>query len=172
MEIKVNELSIEQLKQFNPTLYEAIRNETDPNEKISELTEQLDAEKAAKEALTTERDNLKKENEDLTKERDELKGKVDVFEAEKALNGKKELVDNLIKEAELPKEIVSDFFKESLCKLDKEEGIKAAIADRKEMADKNKGKVKESGEEFTGHVESKDEITEEDTTTVLEAFKS
>ena len=36
-EININELTAEQIKQFNPTLYEKIRNDVDPNAEIETL---------------------------------------------------------------------------------------------------------------------------------------
>ncbi len=91
--------------------------------------------------LTEERDTLKTEN-------DKLKGKVDVFEAKANMSEKTELVNRLIDEVKLPKEVITDLFKSQLMQVEEakdgdkvitvEEQIKSLLADRKAIAG-NKG---------------------------------
>ena len=170
MELTIDKLTIEQVKQFNPELFKSIQESTDPNEEIKTLKDKLEAETTTNQTLSQDNDNLRKEVEDLKKENGDLKGKNDNYEAEKNLAAKKETVDSLLEEAKLPKEIVTDYFREGLLALD-EEGIKKAIDDRKHIAEATKGKVTESGDEFANTQQKEGAPTEEDKKKVIGAVR-
>jgi len=163
MEIKVNELTADQIKLYNPAVFEAIRKTEDPTEEITSLRDEVEAQKASNKTLSENKDKLQGDVDNLTKERDDLKKENDTFKAEKAMGDKRAMIAEALKKAELPSEVVTDYFKESLEKLD-DEGIEKAIADRKQLVEAKKGEVKNSGDEF-----KKTDITEADKTDVVKA---
>ena len=171
MDIQVNDLTIEQVKQFNPNLFKAIQESKDPDEEIQRLEADLEAQKTTNKELSEANDKLQTENEGLKTENETIKGKNDEFEAKEKMAAKVEMVDRLLKEAELPKEIVTDYFKESLLKLD-EEQVKESIIDRKKVTEAKAGKVVDSGDEFDGGEKEKKEATEADKKSVVDAVRS
>ena len=166
MGMSITELTMEQVREHNPELYEQIRKSVDPEKVISELSDKLAKAEEATQELTTERDDLQGKLEEITTERDELKSKVDAFESAEKLAEKKDMVTRMISEAKMPKELISDHFMEELIHKDGEEEIKAAIEDRMKPYDKLKGKVTDSGEEHISESTEESEITEDE---VLEA---
>ncbi|MFH1623575.1 MAG: hypothetical protein ABID54_00275 [Pseudomonadota bacterium] len=169
MEIGIDKLTIENIKQYNPVLFKAIQESTDPNEEIKTLTDKVEAEATTNQELSRDNEDLKKENEDLKKENDQLKGENDTFKAEKSLSEKKIAVNKLVEEAKLPKELKTEFFMESLLKLDDEE-IKKAIEERQHIAEATKGKVTESGEEFV--LEGGAKVTDAKKKEVVESIRA
>ena len=167
MDIQVNELTVEQIKQYNPNLFKAIQESIDPNKEIETLKASLEAEKVTNKGLSDENGTLKAKVKELEKNNTDLKTENDKFTAEKALAEKKGMIHTILDEAKLPKELVTDFFRESLLALD-EEGIKKSVEERKQIAEKTKGVVTESGEEFQ---EEKD-INEADKVAVKAAIRS
>jgi septal ring factor EnvC (AmiA/AmiB activator) len=146
--MSIKEITMEQVRDYNPELYDKIRKSVDPEKAISELTEKLADAETANEELTEAHNKTKTELKDVTKERDDLKAKVDEFEVEKKVTEKRETISKLIDEAKAPKELFSEDFVEMLVvKMDDEEEIKTAITDRVAIYDKGKGKVTDSGEE-------------------------
>ncbi len=105
-------------------------------------------------------------------ENETIKAKNDEFEAKEALAVKMEMVEKLLKESELPKEMITDYFKESLLKLEDEDQVKKSIEDRKKVTEASKGKVVNSGDEFTGDKEKNEKVTDADKKAVIEAVKS
>lgn len=170
MDIQVNDLTIEQIKQFNPNLFKAIQESKDPDEEIQRLEADLEAQKTTNKELSEGNDTLREENKGLKTENETIKAKNDEFEAKEKMAAKVEMIDKLLKESELPKEMVTDYFREMLLKLD-EEHVKEAIADRKKVTEKT-GKVTDSGDEFDGGEKEKKEATETDKKAVIEAAKS
>jgi septal ring factor EnvC (AmiA/AmiB activator) len=161
MTLSIKEITMEQVRQYNPTLYEQIRKSVDPESAISELTEKLDTLESSNQELTEDVEKLKSDLEEMTKERDDLKDKVDKFEAQEKMSEKKDMVTTMITEAKMPKELVSDHFTEQLMKMEEDE-IKAAIEDRVAIFDKKKGKVTDSGEEHIQESTSEEEVTEDE----------
>ena len=145
MTVDFTNVTIADLKQHVPHLIEAIGNEVKrtleseqaalgKDETITTLTSERDALQESVVTLTAEKEAAEKTANDITAERDTLKEAVSNHElAEKAV-AKKVTIDKLIEEAELPKEVITDEFKESLVKLegeDFEDQVKAKIVDRK-----------------------------------------
>ena len=167
MTMSIKEITMEQVRQYNPELYEMIRKSVDPEKEIEKLTGELEISENSNKELSEAVEKLKTDLEQITKERDELKDKVDTFEAQEKMVEKKDMVARLISEAKMPKELISDHFTEQLTKMDTEDEIKAAIADRVAPYDKNKGKITDSGEEHITEGTEGGEVTEEE---VLEAI--
>lgn len=105
------------------SLLESIRGEL-----IAELRES--AETKAKE----------KQIADLTEQTKTLKAKVDEYEVKDKLAAKKAAVDKLLSEAKLPKEVVTDIFREQLESAD-EATAKKLIEDRVALAKVTVGKI-------------------------------
>jgi septal ring factor EnvC (AmiA/AmiB activator) len=170
MTTSIKEITMEQVRQYNPVLYEQIRNSVDPEKAIGELNEKLTAAEESNEKLTEKNTQLETDLEKITTERDELKAKVDEFEVQEKVSEKRETISKLIDEAKAPKELFSEDFVEMLVvKMDDEEEIKTAISDRVSIYDKGKGKVTDSGEEHLQEGDKeKGDLTEEE---VLDAVK-
>ena len=60
--------------------------------------------------------------------------KLDAFEATKALDAKRATVDTALEEAKLPKELVTELFREQLIGAKDEAAVKALIEDRAGLA--------------------------------------
>jgi len=80
----------------------------------------------------------------LTEDNKGLKLKVDEFEVKEAAVKKAAKVDELVEKEKLPKEAVTDVFKESLMAAD-DEKVQKLIADRKALYESVKGGVKNMG---------------------------
>jgi len=169
MEIGIDKLTIENIKQYNPVLFKAIQESVDPDEAIKTLTDKVEAEATTNTALSSDNETLKAENEALKTENTQLKGETDTFKAEKSLSEKKITVNQLVEEAKLPKELKTDYFLESLLTLD-EEGVKKAIGERQQIAEATKGRVVGSGEEFGPEGDAK--VTDEKKKQVVESIKA
>jgi hypothetical protein len=132
------------------TLKELIEGRPDLIEKIEE---KVKADKDQAQKIISLEEAVAK----LEKENTDLKKKVDDFEVSEAARKKEERIEELIAEAKLPKEAVTDPFKASLREAKDEEGIKALIEDRKSLlANAQKG-VTGMGDEKD---ENEDEVTE------------
>lgn len=169
MEIGIDKLTLENIKQYNPELFKTIQESTDPSKEIDVLTTKLESEAATNQSLSADNDALKTENTTLKTENTQLKGENDTFKAEKDMTEKKKTVDTLVEEAKLPKELKTDYFLESLLVLD-EAGIKKAIEERQQIAESTKGKVINSGDEFVG--DHKEDVTEAKKKEVVAAARS
>jgi len=169
MELTIDKLTAEQLKRFNPELYEAIKSEADPEKEIADLKDQLQEKETVNEKHKEKRTKLHGKLEKANQRIEELKDKVDKFEAEKALAEKEVLVSEKLKEADLPEDVVTEHWKSKLSKLS-EEDIDAEIADRKEMAEKKKGKVEGMGDESDLGKENEKDLEESDKDNIRDAF--
>ena len=116
------------------------------NDKVTALTEQI---KAKDKEIVEAKDK----NSELEKELDEIK-------VAEAFADKKAKINKQISESKLPKDAVTDVWVNDLMKLeDIEEGatvedqVKERITDRTTLINKESGKVKGSGEEFTQDLE-------------------
>ena len=83
---------------------------------------------------------------DLKKELKEATAKVDEAEAKEALQVKKEKVGEMLTESKLPKEVITETFKESLQTAESDEQMKALIDDRIELVKKTTGGIRNMGE--------------------------
>jgi predicted nuclease with TOPRIM domain len=139
---------------------------TEMKEKVTKLEGELND---SKEACS----KLEKQNKELSTELDEIK----VVEA---ITKKKSLVDKLIAEAKLPKEVVSELFVDDLMSLEeKKDGdkiitfeaqVKDRINERKKLTAKS-GRVVDNGDSFDNTKESlDDEGNKKDPKQALESF--
>ncbi|MBS3741525.1 MAG: hypothetical protein KGY74_05340 [Candidatus Cloacimonetes bacterium] len=96
-------------------------------------------------------EKLEKENKDLKEEKDKLETKLKMIE-------KKEDINEKIKEAELPQELVTDIFLESLMSADKEK-IDKLIEDRKNLLEIGGG-VEGNHERNEGEAIQEEEVLE------------
>lgn len=106
--------------------------ETRPDLVTSILQESKSAQEA-KEKLTT-----------LTEENKTLKTENDEFKVAKSLSEKSGKVDKLLEESKLPKEAITDTFKNSLLEAKDEEAMKALVEDRQKLVLNRKPKSRES----------------------------
>jgi hypothetical protein len=144
-ENEINEIS--ENKESNEMEYQDLTSkdiETNRNDIFKEIHDQGAASRDEEVKTITEEKN------DLQKQLDESKAKVDEFEAKEALAAKREKVNALLEDSDLPKEAITDLFVEQLCKIDAdddskfEEQAKKLIEDRA-IAIKGKGGVKNHG---------------------------
>jgi len=171
------EMDLNKLKTEHQDLVEAIIAEYKETEEVksmkADLSEAQDQLKAKDETIETQT----KQIEELKKENTDLKTRMDEIELQEKVSEKKDLMNRLIKEAQLKDEYVSDIFMANLMALEEykndeeeavtvEEQAKAMITDRKQLAESGSGKVKGSGDEFTeGNEDEKEKaqkVTEQD----------
>jgi len=162
------ELTIEMVK-ANKEVFEALINEYKESENIQKVkdsaivleTKITDLEKVIveKDAVMTEKNTVM---EALKVELSDAKKKLDDITVSEAMTKKEEMINRLIKEADLPVEAVTDVFKETLRAVKEskvkvgeeekvitvEEGMKKIVEDRKLVVKKPTGKVTGSGDEF------------------------
>ena len=113
-EMKLSELTLEQLMRERPEL-------------VKQIAESQDAEA---EAAT------------LREQNKELQAKLDAADAEKAERAHKEMVSEKLAEAKLPKRLVTDHFRTQLEEAEDVAAVDALIADRKSLLGAIKGGVK------------------------------
>ena len=162
------ELTIEMVK-ANKEVFEALINEYKESENIQKVKDSVivletkitDLEKVIveKDAAMTEKNTTM---EALKVELSDAKKKLDDITVSEAMTKKEEMINRLIKEADLPVEAVTDVFKETLRAVKEskvkvgeeekvitvEEGMKKIVEDRKLVVKKPIGKVTGSGDEF------------------------
>jgi hypothetical protein len=105
-ELKIDEITLEQLKTGNPGLIKALE---------------------AEQASSKEAKELKEETAKLKKENDE-------FKAKEALQKASDAITEELKEAKLPEQLVTDTFKETLLRCKDKEQRKELIKERQDMA--------------------------------------
>lgn len=124
-EMKVEELTVEILKEQRADLVAEIikeaKNNMEETKRIEELTEQV---------KTRE------------KELAETKVKLDALQAAEVLRAKREKALAMVQEAKLPPEAVTDIFKETLAKAEDEAAMKRLVEDRKALVEGIKAKPK------------------------------
>ncbi len=140
-----------------------VKLEVDLEKSKTDLQEASDKVDELTKANKTEAKDLNKKIEDLEKELTEAKDKnselekeLDEIKVAEAFADKKAKINKQISESKLPKDAVTDVWVNDLMKLeDIEEGatvedqVKERITDRTTLINKESGKVKGSGEEFT-----------------------
>ena len=156
-EEEVNDMEYEKI-----TMAELIENRPDIVESLTESVK-LDLTKKS------ETDKYKKMYENIVESDKKLKLKIDEFEVKEAAKEKAEKVDALITESKLPKEFVTDVFKESLLEADSEDKIKKLIDDRKTIVESKQGGVHGMGDD-TDITESA--VSEEEEKKYAEKVKS
>lgn len=179
MEITIDKLTLEQLRQFNPGLVKEIQEGVDKDQALVDLQGKVDELETENKGLKTEKETLEQQVKDLETEKDELEKKKDELEVAEALRTKKERISELLKEAKLPKEAITERLHKELEKAEDEDEMKEIIEDRKEWAATNKPQVSGAGDEFRaeGEVEEDGEgkkkaPTEDEVQNVREAFIS
>ncbi len=145
------------------TMKETIKGYEEGKTTFENLVEKKDEEIIK---LTEKVDELKETNKTLESENKDMKVKLDVISVSEKLAEKKVIVTNLISEAKLPDESVTDIFKETLMGVQEkkdgedtitvEEQMKKLIEDRKSIS-AAKTVVKGSGAEFIEAKENKKE---------------
>lgn len=139
---------------------------TEATEKVTKLEEKLNG-------IKESNVELEKKNKEMAKELDEIK----VVEA---ISKKKVVISQIIAEAKLPKEAVSDIFKDDLMSLEEkkdgdkiitfESQVKSRVEERKKLtAD---GIVTDNGDEFDETKESKKNTKKKEPKEALESFVS
>jgi len=146
-EMKIEELTLDLIKNEKPDLIEQILAELGEAERVKTL-------EAENETMSNKikemEESIKSKDEEITAlktENEDLKKKVDEYEQKDKKVAKEALIQEKLKEVKLPDEAMSDVFMADLMLKD-EEGIEAAIKDRKELWSKGSGKVKNVGESF------------------------
>jgi len=146
--------------EFMNSVKESVRKELE-----QEYVEQTESEKKIND-LKDQVKTLESENKTLEEERDTLKVKVDEYQTKEAMAAKRDTIDKLIKEAELPEEAISDIFKQDLMKLKEEEDIKSRIKDRKALIGAQEAQIKGNGRRKEGdtkdHQESETVVVNDD----------
>lgn len=141
-------LTLESLSKERPDLLEELKNGLEDAERIGKMEDELGTIKKAHEELRGQFDTLTKAHEELKKENEGLKKELDEYKAKDKKAAKEAFIAEAIKEAKLPEDAITDFWKESLMKKDEEE-IKQDIEDRKGLWEgKVKKVVTESGDEY------------------------
>jgi len=157
MEITIDKLTAEQLKQFNPHLYKEIVESVDKDQALVDLQAKVEEMETDAKKQKTEKDALEQKVQDLETEKDQLEKDKDKLEVAEALRTKKEKIDELLRDSKLPKEAISDTFRNQLEKAEGEEEMKQLIDDRKDFAASGKAQVTNSGDEFDAEENAGDE---------------
>lgn len=116
-------------------LFESIRNREGETMKIAELTlESLKKDRSdLVEAILAEAKDADKVA-TLEAENKRLREKVDAYEAKEAAEARQRLMDEMLEDAKLPKELVTEFFREQLEAAEDEDAVRRMIEDRKKLA--------------------------------------
>ena len=112
----IDKLTMKDLLEGNPGLVESIKSAV--------VAEQVDQGKVT---------DLETKVTSLTEENSTLKNKLDEYDVKEKVRAKEDLIQTLLDEAELPKELVTDIFKESLQSAEGKEKVAGLIEDRKKL---------------------------------------
>lgn len=143
----LKDLTIELLNKERPDLLDEIKSAFEDAERIKGIEKTNEDLTSKVEELQGKVDSLTEENEKLTKDNEEMKTKLDAVDNEKAAAEKDTKVTEMLTEAKLPKEAVTEHFRAQLLKMDEEE-IAEAIKDRLSVWQASP-KVKNSGGEYS-----------------------
>lgn len=160
-------LTLESLKVEHPEILNNLREEIKKDVQAS-----FNAEKETKE-LKEKLQNLETQVTTLESEKSDLQKKVDDFEVKETISKRRQRIDELITENDLPEAAVTKTFREDLEKFDKEEDIIERIKDRKKLVEASTGEVQGNGsrntQESEGDGKESDKLTDD---SIVEGIKS
>ena len=172
-EMEFGKITLEDLTKERPDLVKIIRDSIKGAEEMETIKKEHGEMKVKLDAMTQETIVLKTNLDAITKERDELKKKVDEFEAKEKGAKKESFISEKITELKMPKDIITDVFKNNLMVMEDEE-IVSALKDRKEIFLKGQKVVRNAGDEYQMPItESLDDMAqkEKDSISKLEQSK-
>lgn len=146
-EMDFTKLTLEELGKERPDLVKAIKDTMEDSKKRDGLEKENTDLKKANEDLVKTKTELEAKLEELTKELNDVKLKLDEFEAKDKLAKKEAFIASKIEELKVPKDVITDFFRQDLM-LKEEKEIEEALKDRRDLLLKTQGKIKNAGEEY------------------------